>query len=283
MALTGYSGLPADTNSTQGIDLSSANQDRSIGVRSGLNPVKDINITFSHVQSWRKSENRNNKTGSKTINFLMLREDKDVGIPFINWGLRWSSLEQLPVLKLLKWKVTLDHTFTGDKATSRQNDRAGTERYKRAFSPLLGLTMNFDNGITTSARMSIIETLDKAEAGDDKTRQVSMSTSFSYMKRGGFNLKLPFMKNVHMQNSVNFSLDYIASNNIRESRRGDAQKFAVIRESSSWTIKPYITYTFSTKVTGTIRFSYREDEDDISGKRVTRDFGFDVNIAIRGN
>ncbi|MFC1481876.1 cell surface protein SprA [Candidatus Neomarinimicrobiota bacterium] len=283
MALTSISGLPADSLTTQGINLSTLTQDRSVGLRSGINPVRNINITFSHTQSWRSTESSKANTSAKTVTFLMLGTDDKVGVPFINWGLRWSNLENLPILKLLKWKVSLDHQFSGDRSTGRQNDKAGTEKYKRSFSPLVGLTMNFDNGITANARMSVNNTLARDEAGDAKTAGTQMSAALSYMRRGGINLPLPFLKDLNLQNSVNFSLDFVYSNNIAENRRGTAKKFAVTKEGSSWSITPRITYTFSTKVTGTIRYSYGEDKDNFYGTRIVRDFGFDVNIAIRGN
>jgi cell surface protein SprA len=284
MALTSISGLPADDSTTQGIDLSTLQQERSVGLRSGINPVRQINITVSHNQSWRSLENRNNTTSSRTIDFLMLGADEKVGIPFFNWGLRWSQLENLPILKLLPWKVTLDHQFSGDKSTSRANEREGAEKYKRSFSPLIGLTMNFDNGITTNARMSVTQTLDRAETGGDtRNNGTQMSASFSYMRRGGLKLPLPFLKDVNLQNTVNFSLDFVYSNDISERRKFNAKEFATNSERSSWSIKPYITYTFSNKVTGTIRYSYGENKNNITGTRIVRDFGFDVNIAIRGN
>ena len=48
-------------------------------------------------------------------------------------------------------------------------------------------------------------------------------------------------------------------------------------------IKPYITYTFSNKLTGSFRYTYTERESALTGKTITRNLGFDVNLAIRGS
>ena len=99
MALTKLSGLDADTLIT---GLAALQQDRSLGLRSGFNPVREISITFSHNQTWRSSETSSSTTSSRSISFLMLGTEDKVGIPFFNWGLRWSNLEKLPILRLMR-------------------------------------------------------------------------------------------------------------------------------------------------------------------------------------
>ena len=43
-----------------------------------------------------------------------------------------------------------------------------------------------------------------------------------------------------------------------------------------------ISYQFSTKVSGGLRYEYRESDTRTTGRKIDRDFGFDVNLAISG-
>jgi hypothetical protein len=60
-------------------------------------------------------------------------------------------------------------------------------------------------------------------------------------------------------------------------------KYTTTSKQSGWSIKPQITYTFTDKVTGGFHILYEEFDHYITGKRIKRDFRFDVNIAIRGS
>ena len=104
----------------------------------------------------------------------------------------------------------------------------------------------------------------------------------TYRRRGGITLPLPFLRDFKLQNTGNFSLEFDLSNSVTDERKGEGTEFTTTRTTKSWSIKPYMTYTFSDKVTGSVRLGYKEDFNDITGKRIVRSFGFDVNIAIRG-
>jgi len=43
-----------------------------------------------------------------------------------------------------------------------------------------------------------------------------------------------------------------------------------------------VSYQFSTKVSGGLRYEYRESATRTTGRKIDRDFGFDVNLAISG-
>ena len=51
---------------------------------------------------------------------------------------------------------------------------------------------------------------------------------------------------------------------------------------SSWKSGFRLTYSFSKSVSGSMVWEYRENDSKHTGKKVDRDFGFDVNLAIRG-
>ena len=62
----------------------------------------------------------------------------------------------------------------------------------------------------------------------------------------------------------------------------EANKFAETAFTSSWKSGMRLTYSFSESVSGSMIWEYRESDSMHTGKRVDRDFGFDVNLAIRG-
>ena len=280
LGLATTTGLPIDST-INGFATLSRNRDMSW--RTGFNIGRSVNVSLSHSRKWTSSQGANATTESRRIDFLVLSDGEEVGLPFINWSLRWSNLEKLPLLKKVPWRVSLDHSYSGSKSSNKQGDRVSNDTYTRQFQPLLGLTINFTNGISTNLRYSQGQNLSRTEAGDNKGSTRNITASASYQHRGGLKLPLPFLRDLNLQNSINFSLDFDLSNSLDEQRKGEAVKFSSTRESRRWGIKPYITYTFSNKVTGSFRTGYSETYNERSGRRIDREFGFDVNIAIRGS
>jgi hypothetical protein len=62
----------------------------------------------------------------------------------------------------------------------------------------------------------------------------------------------------------------------------EATKFAETAFTSGWKTGIRLTYTFSKSVSGSMIWEYRESDSKHTGKKIDRDFGFDVNLAIRG-
>ena len=52
--------------------------------------------------------------------------------------------------------------------------------------------------------------------------------------------------------------------------------------SSNWKAGLRISYQFSNKISGGLRYEYRESDSRTMGEKIDRDFGFDINIAITG-
>ncbi|MEE9464353.1 MAG: cell surface protein SprA [Candidatus Neomarinimicrobiota bacterium] len=279
MGLETATGLPLDTTLSGQTNISN---NRDLSMRSGFNLGQSINVSLSHSRKWSSSKGSNATTKSSTLDYLAISDGRKVGFPFVNWSLRWSNLEKLPLLNKVPWRVSLDHSHNGSKSTNQQNDRVGNDIYKRQFQPLVGVTINFTNGISSNIRYSQGWSLARTETGDSKNSTQQATATMSYQHRGGLHLPLPFLKDLNLENSVNFSMDFDLSKSVDEERKGEASKFSVTRESRRWGIKPYITYTFSNKITGSLRTGYSEIFDDINGRRINREFGFDVNIAIRG-
>ena len=62
----------------------------------------------------------------------------------------------------------------------------------------------------------------------------------------------------------------------------EASKFTATNNTKQWSVMPKIDYTFSNTVTGGIHFEMGATENKLTGKTSFHEFGFNVNIAIRG-
>ena len=283
LAFVTESSLPSDSLRAGNQNQLTEAEDKDFSIRSGLNLSRAINLSFSYAQKWSTSTSKTSSTETETENFLILGDTKEVGIPFVNYSLKWSNLEKLPLLNKVPWKVSLNHTYSGTHTSSIQNQRAPTEKYTRQFQPLAGLTMNFTNGIASQLRFSHTLGLDQSDQGRTRNTSKQITASINYQHRGGMTLPLPFLEDLTLNNTINLSIDFSLSSDLKEQLRGDAVRYTTTSRSSSWSIKPQIAYTFTDKVTGGFHVLYEEHDHYITGKRINRDFRFDVNIAIRGS
>ena len=62
--------------------------------------------------------------------------------------------------------------------------------------------------------------------------------------------------------------------------QGEYIKFS---ENSNWSLKPEITYNFSSRINGGMHFELMSIKDNLSGKKSTKDFGISVDIIIAGS
>ena len=283
LGLRELAGLVPDVSTTGGLDLSRISADEDFSWRSGLKLGKSINLNVS--RSWKNSSTRSRsaETHNRSETFLMLNDQGDIGLPLVDWSLRWSGLEMLPLLKLLPWQISLQHAQIGSHVKNEQNQQAPVHIYKRNFQPLVGLTITFKGGLSSNIRASRQITLHIKDSGNTKVSADQISGTLTYQRRGGITIPIPFFRDFKLNNTVNFSLSVESSRTEKEIWIGEATEFVRTQSNRSLTIKPYITYTFSDKITGSFRYTYTEQEHYLTGKTITRNIGFDVNIAIRGS
>jgi len=275
--------LPVDTLATT---AETVGEERTVTWRSGLSLAQSVNLNLSHNRRWSYNESRGSNTtnSSRSVDYLVLGSGENPGLPFLNWSLRWSGLEKLPLINKIPWRVSMDHTYSGTHVRDIQNGLVSSDKYTRQFQPLIGFTINFTNGVTSNLRASHTQILTRTNVGGETRSTTNRATAnMTYRRRGGMNIPLPFFRDFNLQNTVNFSLECEYSKNKTEARKGEAAEFVTKAENSSWGIKPYITYTFTDKVTGSVRLGYEESDHKLLGRQIKRTFGFDVNIAIRGN
>ena len=283
LAFSRESGLPSDTTRTGKFSQATKAENQDISWRSGLNLSRSINLNLSHTRKWSRTRRIGSSIVNRSEDFLLLGDADKVGFPFVNWSLRWSNLEKLPLLNKIRWKVSLDHNHQGSHTRSIQNSRTPVDKYTRQLQPLIGLTINFTNGISANVRASQTLTLQRAETGDSKNTSRQITATASYQHRGGLTIPLPFFRDFNFKNTVNFNLEFDFSRSLAEERKGVAVAYALKDERENWSVKPYITYSFTDKVTGSFNFTYSERFSILTGRQIDRKFGFDMNIAIRGS
>jgi len=142
--------------------------------------------------------------------------------------------------------------------------------------------MQFVNDISASARLTGGQTINNASGGTTKIDDMNISTTINWQKKGGLTIPLPFLKDKRLDNNITFSANFDYSTSTTHAKQGTATKFTVTAKSRSWKTTPRVNYTFTKKVTGGLFFEYGESYNRVTGKRITRNYGFDVNIAIRG-
>lgn len=281
------------------------NHKRDVTLRSGLKLSRNITTSFNYGQNVSSSisgagvEQRN-----MSRNYISYGESLEEGIPFGGWSVRVSGVEKWPVFKKFAKSASLDHSVTGKEThawkfeqtspsaisflrlgdfISANKENELSSQVSMSFSPLVGMSMSLGRGVSTSLRYNRSRSVEESYNGGLKVlNDESATASASYSHRGGFTIPLPFFRDFNIQNTVNFALNFSMSDNEVNQKAQDAEKFAQTSKNSNWVAGLRITYTFNTRVTGSMIYEYRESDSKTMGKKLDRDFGFDVNIAISG-
>jgi hypothetical protein len=66
---------------------------------------------------------------------------------------------------------------------------------------------------------------------------------------------------------------------------GSKDKINFVEQNFSNTRKGVlrVSYALTNDISGSLFYEYRENDTRLTGKRIDRDFGVNLNIAIRGN
>jgi len=287
-----------------GSDIGAWDHKRDFSLRSGLNLTKSISTSFNYAQNVSTT-----RSGSGTEQRNMSRdyfaygEKLENGLPFPGWSVRWSGLEKLPILNKYLRSLSFEHGFSGKETRAWQfenfvgpsmplldlgnfitdfDEFERSSRINTNFSPLVGLTANLHKGISMNFRHNLSKSLDRVPTGITVHRDKSYTSSANYSHRGGITIPLPFMEDYKIQNTVNFQFNFDMNESETLGSKNDGLEFGQTAYNSGWKAGIRITYTFSAKVSGSMIYGYHENESMTTGKKIDRDFGFDLNIAISG-
>ena len=162
------------------------------------------------------------------------------------------------------------------------NDSLQLSRITRSFTPLIGISTSFKNGVSTNIRSNVTHTLDEVATGLTYISDNSILATITYNFSKGIRFELPFTdRNINLRNNMNISLNFDFSNKKEE---GSKDKINFVEQNFSNTRKSIlrITYTLTDDVTGSLFYEYRENDTRLTGRRIDRDFGINLNVAIRG-
>ena len=287
-----------------GSDLGTWDHKRDFSVRSGLNLTRNISTSMNYSQNISITIGASNvEQRSMSRDYLFWGEKLDSGFPFFGWSLRWTGVEKWPFIKKIARSASMEHSMNGKESRSWQfenfdgpamplfdldqfiNDYGDYQRSARkniSFAPLIGLNINLKKGISMNIRHNLSKSVQDESNGLNVRNEKTWTASSNYSYRGGFTIPLPYMDDWHIQNTVNFTLNFDMNESESLGSKDGGAEFGQTAFNSGWKTALRISYSFSSQVSGGIIYEYRESESKTTGKKIDRDFGFDINIAISG-
>ncbi|MDG2287982.1 MAG: cell surface protein SprA [Candidatus Marinimicrobia bacterium] len=287
-----------------GLNTGAEDIKKSLSIRTGIrfNPGTSLNFSFSESIS-SNINGYSIDTRSTSRDYLAYGKHLSDGIPFSNWSLRIGGLEKIKFISPYVQSLSLEHAFSGKENLSWKfsddnvgaidlfsissfandnNDNRQFSRTSRSFTPLLGITTSFKNGISTNIRTNITHTLDEVANGLTYISDNSILASITYNFSKGIRFSLPFTeRNVYLKNNMNITLNFDIS---QKKEEGSKDKINFVEQNFTNTQKSVlrITYALTDNVTGSLFYEYRENDTRLTGRRIDRDFGVNLNVAIRG-
>lgn len=275
-------GLPIVTEEV-GVNRDNTSRNIEFSVRTSVNVIQGINVPLNFAQSMAVTNSQGQTTKNLTRDFLPLGNNGKEGFPFPGWSVNWSGLEKNKFIGKFLKRLSFDHSFQGKETVVWQNGVEKNSSYTMGFQPLLGANMQLKNDINATMRYTQTRRINNISGATSIVDEKSINGNLSYQKAGGLTIPLPFLADKRLDNNINFNLNFdYTTSRTRDRASQAAKKFTVRREDRSWNIEPRANYTFTKKVTGGLFFKYGESYNRQTGKRITRNYGFDVNIAIRG-
>jgi len=294
-----------DYSEQVGTNTGNFDHKRDFSIRTGLNLTRSMSLSFNFAQNISSNlRGSGMEQRSMSRDFLSYGKYLDEGFPFVGWSIRLSGLERNKYISKFVRTLSLDHATNGKETRAWQFDKFGgpsisflsiddfissykenerTSRVNMNFAPLIGATISLKKGISINMRHN--RTLSRettANGGAKVFNDQSYLITANYTHRGGFTIPVPFFDNYKVNNQVNFTFNFDMNKNRTLQKALEATKFAETAFTSSWKSGIRLTYSFSQSVSGSMIWEYRESDSMHTGKKVDRDFGFDVNLAIRG-
>ena len=281
-AITGGGDGSTGTNFNRG----SRGENNSLSVSSGLKFGRNISFRLKYDNSSSLNANGKTTTGQRSESWLLLG---DMDMMFPGWTASMRGLEKLPFVSKVFQRVTLDHNFSGRANQTfevvNKVENLTKEDKDANFRPLIGITMSMKNGISMTVRYNKAEKklFNRSISNSVKrTSSSDISVTANYSKRSDFRIPLPFLRNKRLKNNVDISLTFTSGGN-RQEDSINGKPFEVKSETSKWLLKPDINYSFSDRVRGGMFFEIGKTHNKMLGDTSYKEFGINVNIAIRGN
>lgn len=286
MGLNGSPGLPGSSDATL---VTSADHKftHDFSIKTGLTLINNMNINMNYSQN--KSESiddlNDQETVKNSLSFFPLGDDGTDGLPCFTWSVSWSGMQKYLWMDKFFKTVSLSHGYQGERNETWQEDQLQTRDYSRSFQPLFGFSAKTKGKNPVDINISLKNTMTvnhDASGTANKNEQSSVQGTVKYNHKGGLNLPIFFFRDFEIKNDTRFSLTLSYDNTVPSIKTSEADNFEDQNVSTSFSIKPDISYSFTKYVTGGFHFNYSFRNDDVSGKRTEKDIGFNIVIKIQG-
>ena len=286
-----------------GSNLGSWDHKRDGSIRTGLKLSRLVTINFNFSQNFSSVISGTGvEQRTMTRDYIALDELFKEGLPFPGWSFRLAGVEKWPIIKWVAKSASIDHSYAGKETRSWQfediepenidffklanfvedyKDYERSSRINMNFSPLIGFNMSLKKNISFTFRHNRNLALDELPTGLTIRKDHSYTSTASYTHRGGMTIPIPYYGDIKLNNNISFTLNF-DMNDSKEFKSGDKIDLEEGAFSSNWKTGLRISYQFSNKISGGLRYEYRESDSRTMGEKIDRDFGFDINIAITG-
>jgi len=261
---------------------------QNIAGRSGLKVGRDLRFTFSHAYRIQENIGSSSTGSNEQTMFWLSGKGADVkAYPFVDVTADLSGLERISFLSKVARTVALSSGLSNRMQENWQNNSSNvtTRNYTQQWNPLIGVNISWRGDLESNIRYSSSRTFADNVTSRSKGRQSDnqLTATVTYTFRTGFKLPLLFMRPIHLQNQTSFSLngDYRKQRN--ESTETGSDAYVVRGATSSWSLQPRVTYTFSNTVQGQAYVQIQQTKNDVTqSKSRLFEFGIQVSISIRG-
>ena len=286
-----------------GSNLGSWDHKRDGSVRTGLKLSRLVTVNFNFSQNFSSVISGTGiEQRTMTRDYIAVDDLFQKGLPFPGWSFRLAGVEKWPIIKWVAKSASIDHSYAGKESRSWQfedvspvdidffklanfvddyKDYERSSRINMNFSPLIGFNMSLKKNISLTFRHNRNLALDELPTGLTIRKDHSYTSTASYTHRGGMTIPIPYYGKIKLNNNISFTLNF-DMNDSKEFKSGDKIDLEEGAFSSNWKAGLRMSYQFSNKISGGLRYEYRESDSRTMGEKVDRDFGFDINIAITG-
>ncbi len=287
-----------------GFDTGFNDNKKSLSIITGLRLASRTSLNLSFNQNISSNINGFNiDTRSSSTDFVAYGKNLSKGLPFMNWSLRVSGLENIPFISAYVDAMSLEHSFSGKKSLAWKfndtniksigllNVSDFEDNFKESlqfsktvssFSPLIGITTTYKNGISTNIRTNNTFTLEEVPYGQTFITKNSLLGNITYNFSRGLRMPLPFSdRNIYLRNNFNITFNFDINNS---NEKGSKDKINFVEQNFTKTRKGVLrlSYVLTDDLTAGLFYEYRTNETRLTGQRIDRDFGISLNISIRG-
>jgi hypothetical protein len=264
------------TTDAQNSSSDSRKTDKKLDLSSGLRISSDISLS-----SFRFSRGvTTTATSGKPI--------KNISQTFPDLGLTWNRLEKFRLLRMIA--ASASYSFGYSKRVNTTEDGITHQPTKKdittSFAPLFSLNMTLKNGIQTNWKWDRQKTENQNLALQGGANSKSITTSETYGVNTAYSfsapkgIKLPFLKRIKFQSSLNLSMAIdIRHSQTKSSVQG--QGFVVSGDTREFSLTPRASYSFSSQVSGGLSGRWLDAKNNKTGeKRHTRELSLWVEIRF---